>query len=260
MSFFDTVGVVKYEKLDINTVDRMMNSQLIKQGSLEGIFADYAFNKMSGNGLLPIPLPTGSGKSTAIFNFIYAVLKENLTQDKIILITSLKKNLQIDALKSVFEKNNDLELYNKKVLFIKSNFDCVMDFLPSLVKENKIPESIFELPIFTKLLSAVNFCNKNKNSQENQESVNEFGYIWDYLKVDSDSPSEIKAEAQRFLNVNFVRIIFLSFQFFLYNMCSFVNISTAHSYYYIAFFGNFYYFICYIFKPVYNNSIWQFFC
>ena len=173
MSFFDTVGVVKYEKLDINTVDRMMNSQLIKQGSLEGIFADYAFNKMSGNGLLPIPLPTGSGKSTAIFNFIYAVLKENLTQDKIILITSLKKNLQIDALKSVFEKNNDLELYNKKVLFIKSNFDCVMDFLPSLVKENKIPESIFELPIFTKLLSAVNFCNKNKNSQENQESVNE---------------------------------------------------------------------------------------
>ena len=107
-----------HQKLDINTVDRMMNSQLIKQGSLEGIFADYAFNKMSGNGLLPIPLPTGSGKSTAIFNFIYAVLKENLTQDKIILITSLKKNLQIDALKSVFEKNNDLELYNKKVLFI----------------------------------------------------------------------------------------------------------------------------------------------
>ena len=52
-----------------------MDSKLIEKGSLEGIFADYAFCKMDGNGFLPIPLPTGSGKSTAIFNFIYAALK-----------------------------------------------------------------------------------------------------------------------------------------------------------------------------------------
>lgn len=152
-----------------------MDSKLIEKGSLEGIFADYAFCKMDGNGFLPIPLPTGSGKSTAIFNFIYAVLKENLTQNKIILITSLKKNLQIDALKSVFEKNDDIELYDKNILFLKSNTDCVMDNLPALIKENQIPERILDLPVFTKLLSAVNFCNKYENitSQEIQDTVNE---------------------------------------------------------------------------------------
>ncbi|MCI6317527.1 MAG: hypothetical protein MR877_10285 [Spirochaetia bacterium] len=152
-----------------------MDSKLIEKGSLEGIFADYAFCKMDGNGFLPIPLPTGSGKSTAIFNFIYAVLKENLTQNKIILITSLKKNLQIDALKSVFEKNDDIELYDKNILFLKSNIDCVMDNLPVLIKENQIPERILDLPVFTKLLSAVNFCNKYENitSQEIQDTVNE---------------------------------------------------------------------------------------
>lgn len=152
-----------------------MDSKLIEKGSLEGIFADYAFCKMDGNGFLPIPLPTGSGKSTAIFNFIYAALKENLTNDTIILITSLKKNLQIDALKSVFEKNDDIELYDKNILFLKSNIDCVMDNLPVLIKENQIPERILDLPVFTKLLSAVNFCNKYENitSQEIQDTVNE---------------------------------------------------------------------------------------
>lgn len=153
----------------------MVRSSFIKAGSLESIFADYSFEKMSGNGFLPIPLPTGSGKSTAIFNFIYYCVKENLTNDKIVLITSLKKNLQIDALKKVFTEHNDVELYNKHVLFIKSNIDCVMDYLPDLMKEKQIPESITELPVFTKLISAVNYCSKYENYTdiEIQDTVNE---------------------------------------------------------------------------------------
>lgn len=48
----------------------------------------------------------------------------------------------------------------------------------------------------------ISSVNGGSDALINQESVNEFGYIWDYLKVNSDSPSEIKAEAQRFLDVN----------------------------------------------------------
>lgn len=153
----------------------MLKSSFIEDGSLESIFANYSFEKMAGNGFLPIPLPTGSGKSTAIFNFIYYCIKEKLTNDKIVLITSLKKNLQIDALKKVFTDHDDLELYNKHVLFIKSNIDCVMDNLPDLMKEKQIPEAITELPVFTKLYSAVSYCNKYENytDLEAQDAVKE---------------------------------------------------------------------------------------
>lgn len=153
----------------------MVRSSFIKAGSLESIFANYSFEKMAGNGFLPIPLPTGSGKSTAIFNFIYYCIKEKLTNDKIVLITSLKKNLQIDALKKVFTDHDDLELYNKHVLFIKSNIDCVMDNLPDLMKEKQIPEAITELPVFTELYSAVSYCNKYENytDPETQDAVKE---------------------------------------------------------------------------------------
>lgn len=152
-----------------------MKRSLIETGTLESIFANYVFEKMEGYGFLPIPLPTGSGKSTAIFNFIYCVIKENLTQDKIVLITSLKKNLQIDELKKVFENHKELELFNDKILFIKSYIDCVMDYLPELMKEKIIPDSITELPVFTKLLNAVRFCSKYENytDTETKESVKE---------------------------------------------------------------------------------------
>lgn len=152
-----------------------MKSTIINENTLEGLFAKYAFEKMEGNGFLPIPLPTGTGKSTAIFNFIYKTLKEKRTTDKIFLITSLKKNLQIDALKQIFNDKNDLKLYEDNVLFIKSNADCVLDYLPELDKNHCIPERISELPVYIKILSAVKFCNKNEKSTDYdiQDAVND---------------------------------------------------------------------------------------
>lgn len=86
----------------------------------------------------------------------------------------MKKNLQIDALKKVFADNGDLDLFYEKVLFIKSNSDCVMDNLLEVADANKIPESITEVPVYVKLHSAVRYCKKFENScnWEIQESVN----------------------------------------------------------------------------------------
>lgn len=143
--------------------------------TLEELFKEYSFNKMNGYGFVPIPLPTGSGKSTAIFNFIYQTIKEGVHEDKILLLTSLKKNLQIDELKSVFVENGDEDLYNQKVLFLKSNIDCLLENLPSLMEENKIPESITSLPLFMKVWDAVKYCAKNeaKTDYDTQKVIEE---------------------------------------------------------------------------------------
>ena len=148
-----------------------MERKLIKKDSLEGIFADYAFEKMGSNGFLPLPLPTGSGKTTAIFNFIYCAVKEKLTSDKIILITSLKKNLQICELKRVFEEHGDSNLFKEKVLFLKSYMDCVTENLPELIADNQIPQDISDLTVFINLYNAVKYCNKfeKTNNPEIQE-------------------------------------------------------------------------------------------
>lgn len=71
--------------------------------TLEEIIANYAFSKMQGNGLLLLPLPTGAGKSYTVFKFIHDTVVENVHNDKIIFITSLKKNLQPEELEERFE-------------------------------------------------------------------------------------------------------------------------------------------------------------
>ena len=65
---------------------------------LDDIINDYAFEKMTNNGLLLIPLPTGAGKSYTVFEFIHKTLTQSDRKDKIIFVTTLKKNLQLDFL------------------------------------------------------------------------------------------------------------------------------------------------------------------
>ena len=136
---------------------------------LENIIADYAFSKMQGNGLLLLPLPTGAGKSYTVFKFIHDTVVENAHKDKIIFITSLKKNLQPEELKERFNKD-ELEFFDKKVLYLKSNLDCVLEHLPKL--KDDIPNRIQELKEYKSLCQAVEFCVKmEKNTDYNVQDV-----------------------------------------------------------------------------------------
>lgn len=137
--------------------------------NLEDIIARYAFSKMQNNGLLLLPLPTGAGKSYTVFKFIHDTIVKNVNQDKIIFITSLKKNLQPEELKERFEED-ELEIFDKKVLYLKSNLDCVLEYLPKLKAD--IPYRIQELKEYKSLCQAVEFCVKmEKNTDYNVQDV-----------------------------------------------------------------------------------------
>lgn len=124
---------------------------------LKDIIADYAFSKMDDHGLLLLPLPTGAGKSYTVFNFIHDTLVSGTHKEKIIFITSLKKNLQPEELKEQFKESEE-ELFNNKVLYLKSNLDCVLNHLRPLDEGNTIPERIKELNEYKSLWSATKFC------------------------------------------------------------------------------------------------------
>lgn len=140
---------------------------------LDDIIYDYAFEKMKNNGLLLLPLPTGAGKSYTVFKFIYTILTQTDKKDKIIFVTSLKKNLQLDSLKKFFSEE-ELTIFNDKVLMVKSNLDCVLE---NLLKIN-IPAPMSETREYKYLKQAVDFCNRNDDSIDFQ--------IQDIVKVKKD--------------------------------------------------------------------------
>lgn len=129
--------------------------------TLEQIIESYAFDKMQDNGLLLIPLPTGAGKSYTIFSFIHNVLVKKKTNKKIIFVTSLKKNLQIDELESKFLEN-EKSIFEDKVILLKSYLDFVIENLPKV--ENKINFKINETSEYKKLNAAIRYCNEMENN------------------------------------------------------------------------------------------------
>ena len=123
--------------------------------SLEQIIEHYAFDKMQDYGLLLIPLPTGAGKSYTVFSFIHNVLIQKKTSQKILFVTSLKKNLQIDELRSKFTEEEQF-IFDEKVLLLKSNLDFVLDNWELV--DNEIPYGIKEFNEYKKLSAAIKYC------------------------------------------------------------------------------------------------------
>ena len=123
--------------------------------TLESIIESYAFDKMQDYGLLLIPLPTGAGKSYTVFSFIHNVIIQKKTTQKILFVTSLKKNLQIDELRSKFTETEQ-NIFDDKVLLLKSNLDFVLDNWDLVDKE--IPYGIKEFNEYKKLNAAIRYC------------------------------------------------------------------------------------------------------
>ena len=134
-----------------------IEKEIQKMKDLKDIIADYAFSKMQNHGLLLLPLPTGAGKSYTVFKFIHDTLVSGNCKEKIIFITSLKKNLQPEELRERFEENEQ-ELFESKVLYLKSNLDCVLENLKALDDGNAVPEFVKDLKEYRNLWLATKFC------------------------------------------------------------------------------------------------------
>lgn len=115
-------------------------------------------------GLLLLDLPTGFGKTYEVLNFIYKNYKK--LDRKIIFLTELKKNLPHDTtLKDFFEKDNKLKEFEKEVVFINSNIDCILEnLLPNL---QSIPDYIKESQEFKDLLDNVKFYQGMNKREKN---------------------------------------------------------------------------------------------
>ena len=96
----------------------------IRTDEMQNILTKYCIED-NDNGLLLIDMPTGSGKTFNIIEFIFNNFDK--IKRKVFFITPLKKNLTYDKLMERFKKENRLEEFEKSVLYIKSNLDTIID-------------------------------------------------------------------------------------------------------------------------------------
>ncbi len=78
------------------------------------------------NGLLLLDMPTGSGKTYSVLNYIFDAVQNEKDKRKYFFITTLKKNLPIEDLRERFEKAGKLGIFKEKFLFVDSNSESVI--------------------------------------------------------------------------------------------------------------------------------------
>lgn len=81
------------------------------------------------NGLLLLDMPTGSGKTYSVLNYIFDAVQNSDDKRRYFFITTLKKNLPIEDLRKRFEKADKLDIYKEKFLFVDSNSESVISGL-----------------------------------------------------------------------------------------------------------------------------------
>ncbi len=121
-------------------------------------YIDNVFKNVD-NGLFLCELPTGYGKTYTISQCMREYASNSDNTRKIIYLTTLNKNLPEEALKKAY---NDDELYRKDVLRIRSNFDEVVEKIPTL----SIPDE-FKLSEYIQLETAINKYTKVRDSHIN---------------------------------------------------------------------------------------------
>ena len=78
------------------------------------------------NGLLLLDMPTGSGKTYSVLNYIFDAVQNSDDKRRYFFITTLKKNLPIEDLRKRFETAVKLDIYKEKILFVDSNSESVI--------------------------------------------------------------------------------------------------------------------------------------
>ena len=122
-------------------------------------------------GLCLIQMPTGSGKTHAILEFIYDYIKSH-DDGKIIFITSMKKNLPENSLKKIFEKYGDGELFEKIFLFIDSKEQTVIDNYDEKMKTS-IYKTISDKELASEFISIIKSIRTLQNNKDAESALKE---------------------------------------------------------------------------------------
>lgn len=140
-------------------------------------------NNGNNNGLFLLDMPTGYGKTYSVLQYIYdASLDKSNSKKRFFFITTLKKNLPIEELKTWFKDNEKIKEFEEKFLFIDANADCVIDGLTSnIIKE--MPDEIKKTDEYKSLLNDVKFLQNGANKAELREFI---GNVKDNLRSKSE--------------------------------------------------------------------------
>lgn len=115
------------------------------------------------NGLLLVDMPTGAGKTHNVLDFLYqAACDPKYEGKRFLFITTMKRNLPIDALHERFTRDGKDNLFYEKVLFIDSNTDTVRTNFTKI----QVPNNIEESPEYKALQKSVNRINNAPNLDE----------------------------------------------------------------------------------------------
>lgn len=77
------------------------------------------------NGLLIVPAPTGAGKSYQSVQAIYDYVHRAHNPQPVLFLTNRIKNLPEQELRKTYERHGNKEAFDREVLVLRSNFDCV---------------------------------------------------------------------------------------------------------------------------------------
>lgn len=130
------------------------------------------------NGYMPLPMPTGSGKSYNAVEILYEALLNQDDKRKYIFITPSLKNKVFDDLKKKCEKENKMEPFEKFAIDLKSNQDMLLENFRKVnkgevkkIKELKTPYEDLEKAIKREEIL-------NKNGQGDKEAINNADYTF----------------------------------------------------------------------------------
>ncbi|MEE8808267.1 MAG: hypothetical protein SOI44_07625 [Lactimicrobium sp.] len=116
------------------------------------------------NGLLLLDAPTGSGKTYNVLNFIYDHYDDKEYRNKkFFFLTTLKKNLPVNDLKSLFVKNDRLMDFQRDVIMLDNNADALLNSLRKKENTIKVPSSIQQWPEYQNVISRADFINNYRS-------------------------------------------------------------------------------------------------
>lgn len=123
------------------------------RNELEQYFSD----PYESSGLLIAEAPTGYGKTYETIQAIYRYIEKGGTS-QVLFVTNLLKNLPVDELRNIYEKNGRGALFEKEVLVLSSAASSV----EKAILTEEIPLE-FQTDAYQELLSA---CQKKKQYQQ----------------------------------------------------------------------------------------------
>lgn len=150
---------------------------------MKNVFRTIADNNETGFQL--VTLPTGTGKTHSMMEFIMDYLKDHQDDEhprRIVLITSLKKNLVHEELKEAFIESGHPELYEENCLFLDSVSESVLNGW-----DDSMTDRILDLfPVSDEAKTFVNDIMLIRNLQNANVSADSMGDLHDRFSRDTE--------------------------------------------------------------------------